>query len=212
MSITINTDDFKAIVNNSPIPNTSGFFVELMTSINAYVKGEFDSGRITGTEYATVYLGAMQSAIAQSVQYASTKATSDAQVALLGAQKLQVDTETAKTTAETALLTKQGNLLDAQTSKIDVEINKTVAETNLLPKQGDLLDAKIASESKTLAVADQQILLYAAQAKGFVDKSRVDSAKVLSDILSMRMSLSNDVSTGQSISDAFNSARNILPY
>jgi hypothetical protein len=184
MSITINTDDFKAIVNNDPAPNTSGFFVELMTSINAYVKGEFDSGRITGTEYATVYLGAMQSAIAQSVQYASQKATSDAQAALLTAQKAQVAAETTKTNTEIGLLS----------------------------KQGDLLDAKIASERKSVDVASQQILLYSAQAKGFVDKSKIDSAKVLSDVLSMRMSLSNDVATGQSIADAFNSARNMLPY
>jgi hypothetical protein len=174
MSITINTDDFKAIVNNDPVPNTSGFFVELMTSINAYVKGEFNSGRITGTEYATVYLGAMQSAIAQAVQYASQKATSDAQAALLTAQKAQVEAETNKVVVEISNATKQGTILDkqaleldkditlkdAQILQINTEISKANAETailveklrgetytvdHLMPAQLDESTAKVAS-------------------------------------------------------------------
>jgi hypothetical protein len=154
--VVITPTEFVDIINNNPTANTSGFLVELMTSINAYVKGEYTAGRITGTEYATVYLGAIQTAVAQAVQYGAQKTASDAQVALL--------------------------------------------------------EAKIASEQKTLEVAEQQIALYAAQAKGFEDKSKIDSAKVVADVLSMRMSLSSDVATGTTIAQDFTTINTTLPY
>jgi hypothetical protein len=185
MAITINTEDFKAVVNNDPNPNTSGFFVELMTSINAYVKGEFDSGRITGTEYATVYLGAMQSAIAQSVQYASQKATSDAQVALLTAQKLQVE-------AETLNVPKQGSLLDAEITKFNTEVSLTqakilteAAQPDAVKATTDLTRAKVATEVSNRASLAAQTVLYKTQAAAFKGKQSLDAVSKMIDGVTM---------------------------
>ena len=63
-----------------------GIFDDLMESITAHIENQFDQSRITGTEYATVYLGAMQTALAQSVQFALSKDTETAQVNLIEEQ------------------------------------------------------------------------------------------------------------------------------
>ncbi len=47
----------------------SGVFDVLMQATKLHLKDEFDSGRITGKEYSTVYLGALNSVLAQSVQF-----------------------------------------------------------------------------------------------------------------------------------------------
>jgi len=57
MALTITTTEpikFEDIVKNLPEVNASGWFPELMKSVNAYVKAEFEQNRITGNDYATV--------------------------------------------------------------------------------------------------------------------------------------------------------------
>jgi len=47
----------------------TGVFDVLMRSVGVHLLEEFQANRITGKEYATVYLGAINSALAQSVQF-----------------------------------------------------------------------------------------------------------------------------------------------
>jgi hypothetical protein len=47
----------------------TGTFDVLMSSVAAHLKGEFDAGRITGAEYSKVYLQALESSMANAVQY-----------------------------------------------------------------------------------------------------------------------------------------------
>jgi hypothetical protein len=51
----------------------TGVFDKLMVAINANVELQFDSGRLTGSEYAEVYLGSMQSAISESMKFLLNK-------------------------------------------------------------------------------------------------------------------------------------------
>jgi len=60
----------------------TGVFDKLMEAVNSNIKVEYDNGRIVGQEYATVYLGAIQSVIAQSVQYTLTEQATEAQIEL----------------------------------------------------------------------------------------------------------------------------------
>jgi hypothetical protein len=236
MAITINTEDFKAVVDNDPNPNTSGFFVELMTSINAYVKGEYDSGRITGAEYANVYLGAMQSALTQAVQYAAQKATNDAQAALLTAQKAQVEAETTKVTAETSNVTKQGIILDkqalgldkdivlkdAQISQINTEIDKSKAETAILAEKligetytvNSLMPAQLAeSEAKTASLqaeaskVEAEKLLMSAKAVSEVSNKALIDAQV-SKVAQENQLVAQQVTTEQTKRELLDAQRN----
>jgi len=58
-------------------------FDRLMASADEKVLREYKEQRITGSDYATVYLGIMQSAMAQATQFSIQGATTEAEVALL---------------------------------------------------------------------------------------------------------------------------------
>jgi len=47
----------------------TGNFDKLMKVVTLHVEKQFTDGRITGTDYATVYLGALQSTLAQAVSF-----------------------------------------------------------------------------------------------------------------------------------------------
>lgn len=47
----------------------TGVFDKLMFAVNENIRGEYNQGRLQGTDYATVYLGSMQAVIAQSIAY-----------------------------------------------------------------------------------------------------------------------------------------------
>ncbi len=46
-----------------------GVFDKLMFAVNENIRGEYNQGRLQGSDYATVYLGSMQTVIAQSIQF-----------------------------------------------------------------------------------------------------------------------------------------------
>ena len=51
----------------------TGVFDTIMKAVNGNIKVEFDNGRITTNDYATVYLGALQTAIQQTMQFILTQ-------------------------------------------------------------------------------------------------------------------------------------------
>lgn len=73
----------------------TGYFDKFMDAINEQLKSQLSLGRIQTTDYATVYLGAMQTALAQAVAYtqvveqvAASQSRTAAEVALLNQKKL----------------------------------------------------------------------------------------------------------------------------
>jgi len=69
------------VTNN--VVTGSGVFDDLMEAVTTHLEAQFQLGRITGGDFATVYLGAMQSALQQSVAYAIGLEKTNAEVALL---------------------------------------------------------------------------------------------------------------------------------
>ena len=57
----------------APVWEGTGVFDELMKAINGNIQVQYDSGRIKGSEYATVYLGSMQAAISEAMKFMLTK-------------------------------------------------------------------------------------------------------------------------------------------
>lgn len=79
----------------------TGIFDIIMTAVNGNVKCEYESGRIVGTQYADVYLGALQSTVQAAVALLTQKPLSEAQVntsveqrELLKKQQLLVERQT----------------------------------------------------------------------------------------------------------------------
>lgn len=71
-----------ADINIDDITNTggTGVFDKLMDSINGQIETQYLNNRITGTDYATVYLGSLQSALSQSIQFRLQEQLTEAQV------------------------------------------------------------------------------------------------------------------------------------
>lgn len=72
-----------SVTNTNNVITGSGVFDDLMESVTAHLEAQFQLGRITGTDFATVYLGAIQSALQASVSYALGQEKTNAEVALL---------------------------------------------------------------------------------------------------------------------------------
>ena len=88
--------------------NGTGNFDNLMKVVTLHLEAQFAAGRITGTDYATVYLGALQSTLAQAVNFTLNMEKANAEKALLDqkkiteyAQTLQSSTTTPSTSSVT---------------------------------------------------------------------------------------------------------------
>lgn len=73
------------LTNGSLDPDTNewtgtGILDKLLYAINKNIEGEYNKNRITGSDYANVYLGAMQAALAQSMQYLLQEKVQEAQI------------------------------------------------------------------------------------------------------------------------------------
>jgi len=85
-----------SVTNTNNVITGTGVFDDLMESVTAHLEAQFQLGRITGTDFATVYLGAIQSALQASVNYAVGQEKTNAEVALLNQKQTTLYGEQAK--------------------------------------------------------------------------------------------------------------------
>lgn len=64
----------------------TGVFDQLMRSLKTHIKEEWDEGRLKGSDYSTVYLGSMQTAIAQAIMFVLEKDSKAKQAEMTQAQ------------------------------------------------------------------------------------------------------------------------------
>ena len=148
----------------------NGVFDVLMRAVNAHLQKEWSANRLKGTEYSTVYLGALESTMNASLQFLLARDKTNAEIDILKQQLINLKVEeanaikqglhlvaqTAHTTQQTANLlkeadnlTKQGDVLTNQAAQIAAQTSLTtkqelqvIAETLNVPKQGELIDAQ----------------------------------------------------------------------
>jgi len=142
-------------VTSSAIPGT-GAFDKIMSAMQVRLEEEFNQGRITGDDYANVYLGAMTACMQQAVAFVLGKQNAASQVGLTDAQTLEVNAQIANIAADTANKVKQGLLLDKQVLEV-------VAQTALLTKQALGVEAETLVKGKQGILLDKQALESAAQ-------------------------------------------------
>jgi len=99
VSISSLTDN---VTTTNGVVTGDGVFDDLMEAVNSQLNNQYELGRITGNDYATVYLGAMQAVIQQAVTFALSVEKANAETALLDQKKV---TEYAQTKVEKASIT-----------------------------------------------------------------------------------------------------------
>jgi len=196
----------------------NGVFDVLMKSIKAHLVEEHTKNRIKGTEYSTVYLGALQTTMEQSLQFLLSKQKVDLEVALLQKQGLLLDAQTAveiqkklnmisdelQTKAQTDLIQQQeanavieGTVLTAQECKLRAEFDllkeqklRTVSEAALLAQKKVTEQAQTSGTNlDTNSVLGKQIQLYEAQRDGYRRDAEQKSVKIMVDTWNIRKSV-----------------------
>ena len=102
----------------NPVWEGTGVFDELMKAINGNIQVQYDSGRIKGSEYATVYLGSMQAAISEAMKFMLTK---DQIVKDLELKAVQIEATEADTLIKQEQSMKDLELKYVQQIKLDKE-------------------------------------------------------------------------------------------
>lgn len=121
----------------------NGVFDVLMRTVNAHLQKEWTANRLKGTEYSTVYLGALESTMNTSLQFLLAKDKLNAELSILEQQLVNLKVEEINAT-------KQGLLLDKQ-------LDDLVAATALkIQQKANLVDELLTNAQQRSNLATEQ--------------------------------------------------------
>ena len=98
MSITIANLTAGVSTDANNVVTGTGVFDDMRETVNAHMAAQFNLGRITGSDYATVYLTAMQATVQQAVAYVIGMQKGNAEEALLFQKEVTEFAQTEQTT------------------------------------------------------------------------------------------------------------------
>ena len=155
----------------------TGIFDELMTAANAHLSAQWDMERITGTQYAEVYLGQLTAVLQQAVTFLIEKDKTYLNNLLINAQ--------------IELANKQIKLADKELEKADKEIELLDKQIQLQELNKELIAQKVKTEKAQIAdtvdgvpvtgIIGAQIALYKQQKDGFIRDAEQKALKIISD-------------------------------
>lgn len=138
-----------------------GIFDKLMGVVNENIKLQYTEGRLTGAEYANVYMGSIQEVIRESVNFMLQKKVVEKnlieQDVNIAAKEFELEQVQAKWEIDADILANNKLLSDAE---VDYK-------TKLYDRELDYKDAQIAKLAKDSDATDAQIALYERQTLGF---------------------------------------------
>lgn len=152
------------------VVNGTGIFDELMTAAHAHLDQEWGKQRITGTQYAEVYLGQMTAVLQQSVAFLVQR---DA----IYLNNLLTQAQIDKADKELALLDKQIELIEAQIAS--QEANNTLIAQKVKTEKAQIQD--IVDGEAVVGVTGAQTALYKQQKEGFIRDAEQKALKIISD-------------------------------
>ena len=110
MAITIANLTAGVATDASNVVTGTGVLDDMMETVNAHLAAQFNLGRITGSDYATVYLTAMQATLQQAVAYTVGMQKGNAEEALLAQKEV---TEFAQTDQSTKVAPSATSIMGA---------------------------------------------------------------------------------------------------
>lgn len=167
----------------------TGIFDELMTAANAHLESQFKNERITGTQYAEVYLGQLQAVLANAVQFLIERDKTYLNNLLINAQ--------------IELANKQVELAEKQLEQADKQLELLEKQIELQQAQSDLARQKIKTEIAQIAdtvdgvavtgVIGAQVALYKQQTTSYKRDSEQKVMKTLLDTWMTRKTIDDGV-------------------
>jgi hypothetical protein len=135
--------------------NGTGAFDKLMATTKLHLVEEYEQERLSKDEYATVYLGALQSVLAQSVQFLLNHQSEEKIIAEIGLIRQKTVSELAQTdnTLKAGLGFNDGTLLEGlMKNQLDITEQQILESVQ-----------KVESEKRNVALVGQQIVTELAQ-------------------------------------------------
>lgn len=123
--------------------NGDGVFDKFMQIMQKHMASEYDASRLRGAEYASVYLGALQGVMDQSLEFLLTKDKLSIELDILEEQLKTAVYNTAEAEARSLLVLK--------------EVDKAQAEIDLLVSQTRVSDAEALRVAEATLLITQQI-------------------------------------------------------
>lgn len=178
-----------------------GVFDLLMKANKSHLEDEFNKSRIRGSEYATVYLGMLESTMQHALAFFVQQRKLGLEADLLAIQKqiAEIELQKAQVELQIAELQKQKipaeiAVLEGQKCKLDAEYDVLMAQKLKVAQETALLTQKVATEkAQTVgsgtdpdSVIGKQKSLYQAQTDGFTRDAEQKATKLLVDTWNVR--------------------------
>ena len=169
----------------------TGVLDKLLTTMTAHLTAQYEKRRITGVEYATLYLGAYQATLQQALTLTLAKETQAYEIKNL-------DWEAKLKEAQYNLAVKQLELVTYElTDKAPAEVSNLVKQGLNIDKQTELYERKRLTEVAQLdgtgilpgSVLDSQRDLLSAQTLGLEKDAKQKVAKLMLDTWATRSTI-----------------------
>lgn len=174
-------------VTTVPSATYTGIFDVLMEAVNQQIYKQWEANRITGTDYANVYLGAMQTVLQQSVQFALNAETAGLQADEVRAGTARANAESAQKVNLTAEQVKSENKNNEDGGVIDKQIDKLTSEINLTDERRRTEETN--TVDPTGGAAKDKKDLIAAQTLGFANNTKQSLIKSMLDGYSTNLAI-----------------------
>ena len=156
MSIIVDINDFSNGSIDSSNPQDpkwdgTGVFDIIMKAANENIKIQSQTSRITGAEYAEVYLGTMQSAIAEAMKFLLAKEITEKDIELKDSQIVGMGYDNQVKAEQVIMSVFEREFIQPK------QLEKVTAEISLMGKDEELKDSQIVGSGYDNQVKEQQV-------------------------------------------------------
>jgi hypothetical protein len=160
-----------------------GLFDQLMATVNEHLETEFDKNRLSGDQWAKVFLGSMESVMANTTQYLLGSLLIEQKKEQIELGNAQIELENEKLQYEIT------HLLPLLKSKQEKELEVLDKQMEKIDKEIEFLTQKIATEKANVDATDvlpnsvvgRQMALLKSQQYGFAGNLQKGAAKMHAD-------------------------------
>ena len=153
MAITIANLTAGVSTDASNVVTGTGILDDMMETVNAHLAAQFNLGRITGSDYATVYLTAIQATLQQAVAYTVGVQKGNAEESLLFQKEVTEFSQTEQATkvapTATSVVGKANNLVSEQAKGFQWNADQKYLKTLLDAWSINISTAGVASTGVT---------------------------------------------------------------
>jgi hypothetical protein len=138
----------------------SGIFDTLMVTVSKHIEAQYREGRILGTEYSNVYLGALQAVLDLSTKILLEKDLIAKQAeeidSRISVNSKQIEKLTSDIANDLARTTSEVSLKDSQKALTDQQLLTEVQNTTQVTAQTDLITAQTTKVNSDKTIAEEQ--------------------------------------------------------